>query len=200
MLTGSRRSVPFLPAAKSSTPKQPTGLTFPFALSPPNPTYTSSPRPQTMSNFELAGRTLRVAWAQDQSKPALSVLPPGLTAAGAAAQAAAQAAKAAASAAGGVAAAQAAARLTAASRLQGFGNGGAAGAVGGVGVGSNGGGVWVSGGVGQSGWGGGLSAVQQQAQVQAQAQAAAAAVAMATQQAAGAGRASRSRCMCLVVS
>eukprot|EP00903_Cladosiphon_okamuranus_P021627 g19885.t1 len=154
---------------------------------------------ETMSNFELAGRTLRVAWAQDQSKPALSVLPPGLTAAGAAAQAAAQAAKAAASAAGGVAAAQAAARLTAATRLQNFGNGGAAG------VGSNGGGapsgVWVSGGVGQSGWGGGLSAVQQQAQVQAQAQVAAAAVAMATQHGVGAatgvaGRASR--CMCLV--
>ncbi|CAN0414039.1 unnamed protein product, partial [Ectocarpus sp. 12 AP-2014] len=57
----------------------------------------------TMSSFELAGRTLRVAWAQDQSKPALSVLPPGLSAAGAAAQAAAQAAKAAASAAGGAA-------------------------------------------------------------------------------------------------
>lgn len=77
-----------------------------------------------------------MAWAQDQSKPALSVLPPGLSAAGAAAQAAAQAAKAAASAAGGAAAAQAAARLTAASRLQGLGNGGVAnnGSNGGVGV------------------------------------------------------------------
>ncbi|CAM9393561.1 unnamed protein product [Ectocarpus sp. 4 AP-2014] len=93
----------------------------------------------TMSSFELAGRTLRVAWAQDQSKPALSVLPPGLSAAGAAAQAAAQAAKAAASAAGGAAAAQAAARLTAASRLQGLGNGGVAN------NGSNGG-VYVVGG------------------------------------------------------
>lgn len=78
-----------------------------------------------MANFELAGRCLRVAWAQDQSKPALSVLPPGLTAAAAAAQAAANAAKAASSAAGGAAAAAAAARLTAAGQLQpsSFGNG-----------------------------------------------------------------------------
>lgn len=67
-----------------------------------------------MANFELAGRCLRVAWAQDQSKPAMSVLPPGLTAAAAAAQAAAAAAKAA----GGAAAAAVAARMTASGQLQ----------------------------------------------------------------------------------
>ncbi|CAN0424651.1 unnamed protein product, partial [Discosporangium mesarthrocarpum] len=44
---------------------------------------------ETMNGFELAGRTLRVAWAQDQSKPAAAVLPPGVTAAAAAAAAAA---------------------------------------------------------------------------------------------------------------
>lgn len=67
-----------------------------------------------MANFELAGRNLRVAWAQDQSKPALSVLPPGLTPAAVAAQAAAAAAKAAQSA----AQAAAAARMTASGQLQ----------------------------------------------------------------------------------
>lgn len=71
---------------------------------------------QTMATFDLAGRKLRVAWAQDQSKPALSVLPPGLTPAAVAAQAAVAAAKAAQSAA--QVAAAAAARMTASGQLQ----------------------------------------------------------------------------------
>lgn len=95
-----------------------------------------------MANFELAGRCLKVAWAQDQSKPALSVLPPGLTAAGAAAQAAALAAKVASSTAGGAAAAAAAARLSAAGHLQAaFANGTGNGAVGNGSAGGVGGGV-----------------------------------------------------------
>ncbi|CAN0467551.1 unnamed protein product [Laminaria digitata] len=82
-----------------------------------------------MSSFELAGRSLRVAWAQDQSKPALSVLPPGLSPAAAAAQAASMAAKVASSAAGGAAAAAAAHRINPSGVVQqqqrhsGFGNG-----------------------------------------------------------------------------
>ncbi|CAM9648544.1 unnamed protein product, partial [Choristocarpus tenellus] len=46
---------------------------------------------ETMNGFELAGRNLRVAWAQDQSKPAQAVLPPGVTAAAVAAAAVAAA-------------------------------------------------------------------------------------------------------------